>query len=228
MIHGFFRKTMAVIAATLMSAGAVSAQNYDGSGIVRFGIFGAGEFYDLKRSPDTVGSTSLDGGAVGFAAGYDLVFARRMVLGIETDLQVGDTRGRLNGVDLRTHADYLATLRGRLGFFLMPELLVYGTGGVAWAGLGIEDTAGSLALGSLDANKTVTGWVAGGGMEYDFRDYLGTIFFAEYLVGGFGSWNNIPGLGFDLDADVQTFRIGMKFKVGHDYHDDYRRGGSLK
>ena len=228
MIHGFLRRMIAVLALSLVVTGAASAQNYDGNGMLRFGIFGAGEFYDLSKSPDTAGSTSLDGAAVGFAAGYDLVFARRMVLGIETDLQIGDTRGTIPVNGLKAHADYMATLRGRAGFFLMPELLVYGTGGVAWAGLGIEDSVGSLALGSLDTSKTAVGWIAGGGMEYDFRDYFGTIFFAEYLVGGFESWKNIPGLGFDLDAEVQTFRLGVKFKVGHDYYGDSRRGGSMK
>lgn len=228
MIHGFFRRMLAAVALSLVATGGASAQNYDGNGLVRFGIFGAGEFYDLSKSPDTAGSTSLDGAAVGFAAGYDLVFARRMVLGIEADLQVGDTRGNLPALALKTHADYLATLRGRAGVYLMPQLLVYGTGGVAFAGLGIENSSFNLGVGSIDSNKTVTGWVAGGGLEYDFRDYLGTIFFAEYLVGGFEAWKNIPGNGLDIDAEVQTFRLGVKFKVGHDYYDDVRRGGSMK
>lgn len=229
MIHGIFRRMIAAVALSLVATGAASAQNYDGNGMVRFGVFGAGEFYDLKLSPDTAGKTALDGAAIGFAAGYDLVFARRMVLGIEADLQVGDTRGNTPFRELKTHADYLATLRGRVGFFLMPELLVYGTGGAAWAGLGIENTAFSAGLGSsLDSNKTVTGWVAGGGVEYDMKDYFGTILFGEYLVGGFDTWKNIPGQGFDLNADVQTFRLGVKFKVGHDYYDEYRRGGSMR
>ncbi len=111
----------------------------------------------------------------------------------------------------------------------MPELLVYGTGGVAWAGLGVEDVTFSAGVGSsLDANKTLTGWVAGGGMEYDFRDYFGTILFAEYLVGGFDSWKNVPSFAADLDADVHTFRLGVKFKVGHDYYEDYRRSEPMK
>lgn len=228
MIHGIFRGMMAAVALSLVFAGGASAKNYDGNGMLRFGIFGAGEFYDLSKSPDTAGSTSLDGGAVGFAAGYDLVFARRMVLGIETDLQFGDTRGNLPALALKTHADFMATLRGRVGVFLAPEFLVYGTGGVAWAGLGIEDTAATLGVGSIDANKTAVGWVAGGGMEYDFRDYFGTIFFAEYLFGGFETWKNIPGNGLDIDAEVQTFRLGVKFKVGHDYYEDHRRSASMK
>lgn len=225
MIHSAFRQMLAAAVLSLAFTGAASAQSYDGSVIVRFGVFGAGESYDIKSLPDTLGSVSVDGAAIGFAAGYDLVFARRMVLGIEADLTVGDNGDRLAGIAVRS--DYMATLRGRVGFFLMPELLLYGTGGVAWAGLAVENTL--AATGSdIDSNKTVPGWVAGGGLEYDLRDYFGTLLFAEYLVGGFDSWSRVPGLNLDLDADVQTFRIGVKFKVGHDYHEDSRRGGPLK
>ncbi len=102
MIHGFLRKMIATGALCMVCTGGASAQNYDGNGMLRFGVFGAGEFYDLSSGAE---NKSISGGAVGFAAGYDLVFARRMVLGIETDLQVGDTTGRFRVLDVKTHAD---------------------------------------------------------------------------------------------------------------------------
>jgi outer membrane immunogenic protein len=226
MIGRIIRRALAVAVLPLVLAGTASAQNYDGTGMLRFGVFGAGEFYDLSSNDAAFGSTSLDGAAIGFSAGYDLVFARRMALGIETDLTVGDNGEKLGGVPIRT--DFMATLRGRLGFFLTPDFLVYGTGGVAWAGLAVEDTISVLGTGVLDSNKTAVGWVAGGGLEYDFRDYFGTILFGEYLVGGFDTWKNALATGADLDADVHTFRIGVKFKVGHDYHADRRNYEPMK
>ena len=156
------------------------------------------------------------------------MFARHTVLGIETDLQIGDTRGKLGGIPM--HVDYMATLRGRLGVYLGPDFLVYGTGGVAWAGLGLEDTVGGGTGGPLDTNKTVMGWVAGGGLEYDMRDYFGAVLFGEYLIGSFDTWSKPQGNDFGVDTDVQTFRLGVKFKLGHDYHADrgVRYGGPMK
>ena len=224
MIKSCARQLVAALAMLSSLCGAASAQNYDGSGLVRFGIFGAGEFYDLNSVPSGFGSTSLDGAAIGFSAGYDLVFSRRWAVGLEVDLSVGDTGDRLATVPV--HVDYLATLRGRLGAFLTPQWLIYGTAGVAWSGLGIENTVAGVGGGALDSNKTAVGWVAGAGIEYDLQDYFGTLLFAEYLAGSFDSWSQPPGLAFGIDSEVQTFRIGVKFKVGHDYRETY--GGPLK
>ena len=225
MIGTFLRWMTAAIVVSLGLAGGAAALNFDGYGIVRFGVFGAGTSYNINDVGNNLGSASLDGAAVGFAAGYDMIFARRLLLGVEADLTVGDNGKRFNGIV--TRADYLATLRGRLGVFLTPDFLVYGTGGVAWNGLSVKDTITSLTT-PIDTSHTAPGWVAGGGLEYDMRDYFGTIVFAEYLVGGFNSWKNVPGFGVDLESDVQTFRVGVKFKVGHDYHEDLRRADSLK
>lgn len=218
MLQGLFGRAFAALAVSMALATGAVAQNYDGNGLVRFGVFGAWESYDLNATGGN-GSVSMDGGAVGFAAGYDMIFGRQFVAGIEADLQLGDTRGTLAGI--AAHADYLATVRGRLGVFLGPQFLIYGTGGVAWAGLGIENTIGT-ATSDLDSNKTVTGWVAGGGIEMNVGEIagFGTLLFAEYLVAGFDNWKSAPGTGFDIDAEVQTVRIGVKLKLGHDYHED--------
>lgn len=225
MMNKILGQLLAACVAGLALTSAAAAQNYDGNGLIRFGIFGGGEFYDLKRNPANpiAPDTSMDGGMVGFSAGYDLIFARQLLVGIEGDVQVGDTRGRVPGTAVNAHADYLATLRGRAGFYVHPNFLIYGTGGVAWAGLGIENSFATAVAGQVDSNKAAVGWIAGGGLEYDMRDSFGMILFGEYLVGSFNGWNNLPGLGSNLDTDVQTFRVGVKFKLGHDYYDD-RRG----
>ena len=82
--------------------------------------------------------------------------------------------------------------------------------------------AASCAKQPADSSKALFGWVAGGGLEYDLRDYFGTVLFGEYLVGKYEVWNNLPGLNGNIDTDVQTFRVGVKFKLGHDYYDDVR------
>jgi outer membrane immunogenic protein len=72
---------------------------------------------------------------------------------------------------------WLGTLRGRLGFLPAPTLLVYGTGGLAY---GEVSASTSLTQSDAIANFTgggtggdgfaelVTGWSAGGGVEWMF------------------------------------------------------------
>lgn len=72
---------------------------------------------------------------------------------------------------------YLGTLRGRAGILATPNLLVYGTGGLAYGGvetktsisetLGFLDTPGAFGT-SGSATATRVGWIAGAGAEWLF------------------------------------------------------------
>jgi outer membrane immunogenic protein len=119
--------------------------------------------------------------------------ANNLVVGIEADFQgiagsnrsgsfsgsgvpVGFPAETINSFVISTKKlDYLGTVRGRVGFLLMPTLLVYGTGGLAYG-----DTNPSTSIfqanlpfapqfasfGSL--SNTRVGWTAGGGFEWMF------------------------------------------------------------
>ncbi len=101
-------------------------------------------------------------------------------------------------------------------------MLWYGTIGVAF--LGTEAQTGSLKVSS-----TQTGLAIGTGLEYDFG---GGMLFAEYLFTGFGDIDaSTATTNYTYNADLHTFRVGVKFKVGHDwYYDDVaaRTGRPLK
>jgi len=85
--------------------------------------------------------------------------------------------------------DWLGTVRGRLGFLATPTLLLYGAGGLAYgnAWANVEQTAiehhsatvdltsvpglhnqTSTWLGGGHQNQLLTGWTAGGGLEWMF------------------------------------------------------------
>lgn len=82
----------------------------------------------------------------GVHAGYNWQFAQK-VFGIEGDVGFSDG------------FDYLASIRGRLGF-AFDSVLVYATGGVAFVGLE-EDAVSDF----FDLDDTETGFVVGGGIE---------------------------------------------------------------
>jgi outer membrane immunogenic protein len=125
----------------------------------------------------------------GAEIGYNYQF-NNWVAGIEADIQgiagqavngsITSTSGSLNStltgsMDTR----WLGTLRGRLGFLPTPTLLVYGTGGLAYG-----EVSASTSLSQSDSSTSptftgsgsggdgfaelVTGWTAGGGVEWMF------------------------------------------------------------
>ncbi|MGH6856194.1 MAG: outer membrane protein, partial [Methylocella sp.] len=141
------------------------------------------------------GTLNPSGFIGGGQIGYNLQFANNFVVGIEADIQgiagahsstslaQTGTPGTLIPVDSSSEltwnkaTDYLGTVRGRLGFTIMPTLLVYGTGGLAYGGvrsatnvteqLGFSDTPVPFGNGGSFSDTRV-GWTAGGGLEWLF------------------------------------------------------------
>ena len=141
----------------------------------------------------------------GAEIGYNYQFSN-WVAGIEADIQgisgqavngsITSTSGPLSStltgsMDTR----WLGTLRGRLGFLPAPTLLVYGTGGLAYseisASTSLTQSDGSIFTGSGtggdDFVKLVTGWTAGGGVEWMFTQNWSVK--VEYLRYDLGTTN---------------------------------------
>ena len=218
MLGRTFRKAAAGLLFALAGISTVSAQNYDGSGLVKFGVFGQGTFLELDERLPAIASGSSNGFAGGVSAGYDLTLHRNLLLGVEVDGSFGDVRDTPSVTDYGM--DWLLTVRGRLGFYARPGWLIYGTAGVGF--LGME--AQRANFGNKSA-ETLTGFVGGIGTEVDWSH---VILFSEYLYGNFdGSFEFsqgaiLPPLEHKVDIDAHLVRVGIKFKVGHDYaHDTY-------
>lgn len=209
--------------------GSASAQNYDGSGMVRFGGFLQGSLMsqDVSRTPVggslTTGSADFNALGLGIAAGFDQRFGS-VLLGFEADLTFDNGSGKFAPDEF--NADYYATVRGRLGFQVDRNWLVYATAGYAmlapeFKGLGTATSGG----GNPTLNKEYTylsGWTVGGGLEYDYGPM---VLFTEYLYADFGRWDfgsRISGTVYSSDHSASLIRGGIKFKVGHDFaHDLY-------
>jgi outer membrane immunogenic protein len=65
---------------------------------------------------------------------------------------------------------WLSTVRARAGFTVNNNWLVYGTGGIAYAkvqnSFNFGDPGALTFVNNKSVSKTLTGWVAGGGIEY--------------------------------------------------------------
>lgn len=217
----FTAKAAVAIAALALAidAGPAAAQSYNGSGLVRFGVFGQGTGVgaDVVENPappapipELDGSTSINGLGFGLSAGYDHHFGH-WLLGAEIDwTYLGNSTWYLGN---RYTTDWLATARGRLGAYVHPGWLIYGTAGLA--ALGIE----SDAPAARDTASTRFGYTIGLGTEVTWHH---VVVFAEYLYADFDRWGYYVGADqYRVDTDAHMLRLGLKFNVGHDYyHDD--------
>lgn len=112
-----------------------------------------------------------------------------IVYGLEADVSYADISENF-GV-FEASIDLLATARGRLGYLITPNILVYGT-----AGFGIASASTSIPGFGDD---TETDFVYGVGLEGKFAGNMSARI--EYLAFG------------DLDVDV--IRAGLNFKLGN-------------
>lgn len=230
----FGQALLRAAAALLLAVAGVSAagaQSYDGSGLIKFGAFAQGAFVDVNQTLPVPESSSPSGFSGGFSAGYDLRLRDRLLIGIEADGSVGDARELAGITDYGF--DYLLTVRGRLGAYIAPHWLVYGTAGVGFLGVEAHNQGTSTK-----AADTLTGYVVGGGTEIDWHR---VILFGEYLYGDFGDRKFVLPTGlfltdtpYEASYQAHLVRLGLKFKVGHDYAHDYdhpdhyKRRDSLK
>jgi len=166
------------------------------------------------------------------------------VWGIEADASWGDLEGSKE-VFTKTEAvswiddfsiDAFGTVRGRLGVLVSPRLLLYGTGGLAWAKTDLKHTVVDDPLGNpgvtvkASADEYHLGWVAGAGGEYMIADNwtirgewlhvdLGE---ARYHAVGM-QWSQNQQFDTPVATDSITntslkfdvFRLGVNYKFGN-------------
>lgn len=152
---------------------------------------------DLPAIGDRIGSSGVLGGV---QIGYNYQFAPAWIAGIETDFQFANIKGSgstayFAGILTSTASQdiqYFGTVRARLGYLATDRLMVYATGGFAYAQLNTAATldimpGGFAFFGGLvngvphttncglgfpntclagSSNRLTPGWTVGGGLEY--------------------------------------------------------------
>ena len=210
-------------------AGQARAQNYDGAGLLRFGVFGqaATTDIDIQRPIVARGSVSDTAFGGGVAFGYDYLFRSGLILGIESDIGVDTMQAEHRGREFSTN--FMASVRGRVGGYVRPDLLLYGTAGVAFLGVEYDGLVSPVTGRGVGDSDTVVGWIAGAGAEFDWH---GMVFFGEYLFASYDKFSSdevvevfdegslaVVSTPFRNEADIDQhlFRLGVKFIIGHDY-----------
>jgi outer membrane immunogenic protein len=197
------------------------------------GIFG-------RRSADfgsfgSLSSNSNSGFAGGGQIGCDYQFAGGWVIGIRDMFDgsslsrdrafslpavpavggVGGFPGASGTVHLKN--SWFDTLTGRVGYSFTPAWMLYGQGGVAWAKNSADVNINGIQVGSAD--RTRTGWTAGGGVEWMFAPHWSAFLEGNYM--DFGSTNrNIvavntvcaAGCAFSTKATATSVLVGVNYR----------------
>jgi len=204
-------------------SGQARAQNYDGAGLLRFGVFGqvANTDLDIDRPIEARGSASDTSFGGGVTFGYDYLFQNGLILGIEGDIGIDSADAERGQRELSTN--FMASIRGRVGG---PALMLYGTAGVAFLGVDYDGLVSPATGVRFSDSDTLVGWTVGGGVEWDWH---GIVFFGEYLFVSYDTFTSDETFDFldgeevvstirnEFDVDQHLFRFGVKFIIGHDY-----------
>jgi outer membrane immunogenic protein len=196
------------------------------------GSFGGSNHVDPTGANLVADGFNVKGGLAGGTVGYNWQMSS-LVLGFEGDLSWVGQYGSHNDnnniatggaslvadptVQSFTKETWLATARGRVGY-AVNNLLFYGTGGYAGAGVqaGIKNANNNVLLAS--ASSTRSGWVAGGGLEWGFAPNWSAKF--EWLYMKFDDKGFVTALGdgtrgsVTLDDNVVRFGINYRFGGG--------------
>jgi outer membrane immunogenic protein len=147
----------------------------------------------------------FNGGMVGGFVGYNWQ-SGAFVFGGEADLNAvfNDETFEFLGEEVDVGTDYLASIRGRVGY-AWDRTLLFGTAGVAFTEASAEATIAGI---DFDASESFVGWTIGAGLEYAFTDNW--LLRGEYRYYDFG--NEEIGEFENVDLDFNTVSIGVAYK----------------
>jgi len=191
--------------------------------------------FDLNNASLGARSSGVIGGA---QLGYNWQIGS-VVTGLEADIQGSGIKGSAranptlvaNGIpdpssvlSSEQKLSWFGTVRGRLGVTVTPDLLLYGTGGLAYGRVDASANSQFFGVGLREApasvSKTKVGWAAGAGAEWMFaRNWSAKL---EYLYVDLG---NESAFGDLTQVDNPRFGVGYTWRfreniarVGVNYH----------
>jgi outer membrane immunogenic protein len=191
--------------------------------------------------PSIPASQDLQSMIVGVQAGYNWEIGNKVVVGLETDLQNSSARNSTNitetdiGFGSVTHTreaklSWFGTVRGRAGALVTPDILIYGTAGVAYGNIGVSGSGTfpcvgcSVIYGFSNKSSVRFGAVFGGGIEGAVAHTSDWTWKAEYLHLDFGH-AGLSGAIYDVYVPVTLASWNMKlatevarFGVNYSFH----------
>lgn len=171
-----------------------------------------------ENDPEDFGSAGTTDVLGGLQAGANWQ-AGNLVLGVEGDISFADIGATLTSrpfvPDYESRNRWLGTATARAGY-AFNNVLVYAKGGAAFADMSMTAIVEGLPL---QGTTVVTGWAAGGGVEYGFAPDWS--FKLEYLYVDLPEKSFVslfpPGGGnvtYKLSENISTLKFGLNYRFG--------------
>jgi outer membrane immunogenic protein len=176
------------------------------------------------------GANWQEGAVVG---GIEIDISGTRIKGISsvTSSQTIDTTTATTTATQTDKFDWLGSARARLGYLVVPNVLVYGTGGLAWTRfvqtqdstvLVTDPTPPPMTL-TIAATQSTPSWrfgfAVGAGVEARLWDtnWLGRVEYLHYDFGDSGNFASTDGPGFTSGRlTVDVVRAGLSYKFDRD------------
>ena len=174
-------------------------------------VFGSTSVTDAGVVTETNAPTN--GGLIGLLAGYNWQFDDLWLAGVEGDVSLESVHG--NGVVINPpppppaepnsyDANWAANLRGRIGYLIAPDTLLFGAGGLALTDLRFTE-------GTVPTGVTRIGWTVGAGIEQKFSDSL--VGRLEFLHSDYGNVTyGVPPDDYVIGFSDNTVRGALIWK----------------
>jgi outer membrane immunogenic protein len=170
---------------------------------------------------DTLVSPATAANVNGFKAGGNVgcnYQTGAVVFGVEGDAEWAHLTGSTTFSNeefppdfYQTNVDFQGSVRGRIGY-AFDRVLLYVTGGVAFAHINEHDVSG-LTGAFTDTATTRTGWTVGGGLDYAFtNNWIGRV---EYRYADFGTFSytsSLFGATENHKFTENAVRVGVAYK----------------
>ena len=128
------------------------------------------------------------------------------VIGAEADLNYASINGTAEagpGNVFGTDIKWFGSVNAKAGY-AMDRVLVYGIGGIAFAGIETSQAAGA----AFASTRTSVGWTVGAGVDYALTDQF--VLGAQYRYYDFGSEHfDAPDAFVDRDQNVKLNTVGI-------------------
>ncbi len=190
------------------------------AGVQLGGQFGGRTYMD--NIGHDAGLNSINGVLFGLQGGYNFQ-ADRVVYGLAADVSYSTAEQTVTGTAATAayltpgatatmNLAWLATARARLGYLVMPDVLVYGTAGLAFGSTRYRTNVPS------DISATSLGWTAGLGAEYALNTrWTTSLEYRYHALGAIapGAWSNVSagttivGLVYPTS---HTLRLGVNYR----------------
>ena len=170
---------------------------------------------DDNAPAEALGTSNWRGSVVGAQVGYNYQIDK-IVVGLEGDWSWTEGNRTISNTEPDTanaRLSELASIRGRLGFLLNPNSLLYATGG--WGRLQANYSITDLDVGSSAFRVSDGGAVYGAGIEYMFDPkWTVRVEYLHYIANKLrADTTSIPGATVNSTLhDVDVVRAGLSYK----------------